>query len=177
MSSSNDSKPIAIRIVRPYESEEAWFENELETMTRSSLILVGASAREPGVVLRFEVTLSTGKPVLRGEGKVLEYVPPKTAADPGLSGLMIRFTKLDPKSKQTVDAAHAKRNPRPALAVAAESEEKAPESVLLPEPERLSPVPASSTLPLERLRAHAQGLSSEAIQSILETGTKLRGSA
>jgi hypothetical protein len=168
MSSSNDSKPIAIRIVRPYESEEAWFENELETMTRSSLILVGASAREPGVVLRFEVTLSTGKPVLRGEGKVLEYVPPKTAADPGLSGLMIRFTKLDPKSK---------RNPRPALAVAAESEEKAPESVLLPEPERLSPVPASSTLPLERLRAHAQGLSSEAIQSILETGTKLRGSA
>jgi hypothetical protein len=63
---------MAIRVVRPHETEEAWFERELETMTRSSLLLVGVSARPAGTILRFEVTLKGGKAVLRGEGKVVE---------------------------------------------------------------------------------------------------------
>jgi hypothetical protein len=99
-------KPIAIRVVRPHETEEAWFEAEVETMTRASIVLVGAAQRPEGTIVRFEVTLTNGKAVLRGEGKVFEYRN-KVFQESG--GLLVRFTKLDSKSKQTVDAAHTKR--------------------------------------------------------------------
>jgi len=99
-------KPVAIRIARPHSTEDDYLTHELDTLTRSSVILVGANSRPAGVVLRFEVTLATGRPVLRGEGRVVEY---KAEAFRGLPGLVLRFTKLDPKSKQLVDRAHAMR--------------------------------------------------------------------
>lgn len=99
-------KPVAIRIARPHSTEDDYLTNELDTLTRSSVILVGANSRPAGVVLRFEVTLATGRPVLRGEGRVVEY---KAEAFRGMPGLVLRFTKLDPKSKQLVDRAHAMR--------------------------------------------------------------------
>ncbi len=99
-------KPVAIRIARPHSTEDDYLTHELDTLTRSSVVLVGANSRPAGVVLRFEVTLATGRPVLRGEGRVVEY---KADAFRGLPGLVLRFTKLDPKSKQLVDRAHAMR--------------------------------------------------------------------
>ncbi|MBX3191207.1 MAG: hypothetical protein KF819_29690 [Labilithrix sp.] len=101
--------PVAIRIVRPYETEEQLFENELETIGKTSVLLIGAHPRPTGVILRFEVTLASGATVLRGEGRVLAH---KENAFRGLAGLSLRFTRLDPRSKAVVDRATALREAR-----------------------------------------------------------------
>jgi hypothetical protein len=105
----NARPPVAIRIARPYETEEAFLEHELETVGKTSVILIGAHSRPAGVILRFEVALSTGTVVLRGEGRVLAH---KDNAFRGQAGLALRFTRLDPKSKAFVDRAVAMREIR-----------------------------------------------------------------
>ena len=101
----NARPPVAVRIVRPYETEEAFLENELETVGKTSVILIGAHSRPTGVILRFEVVLASRATVLRGEGRVLAH---KESAFRGQPGLALRFTRLDPKSKALVDRAARK---------------------------------------------------------------------
>ena len=105
----NTRAPVAIRIVRPYETEAELFANELETLGKTSVVLIGAHPRPTGVILRFEVTLANGETVLRGEGRVLAH---KENAFRGQPGLSLRFTRLDPKSKSVVDRATALRESR-----------------------------------------------------------------
>lgn len=105
----NPRPPVAVRIVRPYESEDEFLESELETVGKTSVILIGAHSRPTGVILRFEVTLASGATVLRGEGRVLAH---KENAFRGQPGLALRFTRLDPKSKALVDRAAAIREAR-----------------------------------------------------------------
>ena len=110
-----DKTPVAIRISRPWDTEEELLANELETLTRTSVVLVGAQQRPDGVVLRFEVTLRSGTAVLRGEGRVVGYKQNALGSEPGLT---LRFTRLDSKSKAFVDRAAARRDgkARPSLA-------------------------------------------------------------
>lgn len=105
-----DSRPpVAIRITRPYSSEDEYVEHELETLTRTGITLVGAQPRPDGVVLRFELVLPSGQVLLRGEGRVVGYKP--NAFD-GVGGLSLRFTRLDMRSKALVDRAAALRDQR-----------------------------------------------------------------
>ena len=101
--------PVAIRIVRPYDSEDELLEHELETLGKTSVVLIGAHPRPTGVILRFEVTLASGATVLRGEGRVLAH---KENAFRGQPGLTLRFTRLDPRSKAVVDRATSMREAR-----------------------------------------------------------------
>lgn len=143
----NARPPVAVRIVRPYDTEEAFLEAELETVGKTSVILIGAHSRPTGVILRFEVTLQTGATVLRGEGRVLAH---KEAAFRGQPGLALRFTRLDPKSKGLVDRAGQIREARlnggdsirPGVTVPPPVPTPAPESVA-PRPVRTSSVPPS----------------------------------
>src|SRR6516164_6097896 len=106
----DDSRqPVAIRVTRPYTTEEGFLENELDTLTRTSVVLIGAQARPQGVVLRFEVLLATGAPLLRGEGRVVGY---KMQVLGDEAGLTLRFTRLDARSKALVDRAAALRDAR-----------------------------------------------------------------
>lgn len=101
--------PVAIRITRPYGNEDEFLEHELETLTRTSVTLLGAQPRPQGVVLRFELVLSSGQAILRGEGRVVGFKPDVLH---GLGGLTLRFTRLDSKSKALVDKAAAARERR-----------------------------------------------------------------
>lgn len=101
--------PVAIRIVRPYQTDDEFLTSELETVGKTSIILIGAHPRPTGVILRFEVTLASGITILRGEGRVLGH---KESAFRGQPGLSLRFTRLDPKSKALVDRAAAMREAR-----------------------------------------------------------------
>ena len=92
---------VALRVVRPYDSEDQFLRDEAFALTRTSLVLVGASPRPEGVILRFEVVLRTGAILLRGEGRVVGHGP--TAS--GEPGLTLKFTRLDPRSKALVDRA------------------------------------------------------------------------
>jgi hypothetical protein len=101
--------PVAIRITRPYGTEDEFLEHELETLTRTSVTLLGAQARPQGVVLRFELMLSSGQAILRGEGRVVGFKPDVLH---GLGGLTLRFTRLDSRSKALVDKAAVERERR-----------------------------------------------------------------
>ncbi len=101
--------PVAIRISRPQASEDEFLEQELETVTRTGVTLLGAQPRPQGVVLRFEIVLASGTIVLRGEGRVVAFKP---NVHQGLGGLTLRFTRLDSKSKALVDKANALRDRR-----------------------------------------------------------------
>lgn len=106
--------PVAIRITRPYGNEDEFLEHELDTLTRTSVTLLGAQPRPQGVVLRFELVLSSGQAILRGEGRVVGF---KSNALNGLGGLTLRFTRLDSRSKTLVDkAASARERRRPSHA-------------------------------------------------------------
>jgi hypothetical protein len=103
------ASPVAIRITRPYSTEDEFLEQELDTLTRTSVTLLGAQARPQGVVLRFELVLSSGHVLVRGEGRVVGFKP---NAHHALGGLTLRFTRLDSKSKALVDKAAALRERR-----------------------------------------------------------------
>jgi hypothetical protein len=106
---SDSLPPVAIRVARPYATEEELLENELETLTRTSVTLLGAQPRPQGLVLRFELVLSSGSVVMRGEGRVVGYKP---NVHDGVGGLTLRFTRLDTRSKTVVDRATALRERR-----------------------------------------------------------------
>ncbi len=175
--------PVAIRVSRPFETEDDLLESELETLTRTSITLIGAPSRPPGLVLRFELVLASGQPLLRGEGRVVGYKPD---AHFGTGGLTLRFTRLDSRSKAVVDRAAAMRERRrpsalpatespslPAPPIALLDEEKsdpaAIESLGLQEPissvetppalDQTAPrLPRDRDALLDRLRARSKGL-------------------
>ena len=101
--------PVAIRITRPQATEDDFLEQELDTLTRTSVTLLGAQPRPSGVVLRFEIVLSSGLVVMRGEGRVVAFRP---NTHQGLGGLTLRFTRLDSRTKMLVDRAAALRDRR-----------------------------------------------------------------
>ena len=184
----------AIRITRPYTSEDDYLQGELETLTRTSITLLGAQQRPVGVVLRFELVLSSGQALVRGEGRVIGFKP---NALHGLGGLTLRFTRLDSRSKALIDRAAALREMRRSSAPPAAGSEPppAPQNTLpapvpspssaalaaVVEPRRSAPPPRSSgTLPtpiatsadrdalLQRLRTRAKDLDASAVRGILD---------
>jgi hypothetical protein len=182
--------PVAIRITRPYGSEEQYLEQELELISKTGITLVGAQPRPQGVVLRFELVLITGHVLVRGEGRVTGFKP---NAHQGVGGLALRFTRIDARSKALLDKATELREarrprstrPPPATpsfpsARPAPPPEAAPSEPVLSE-NRTAAVSrrpgASSALAapprrdalLERLRARAKALEPAAVQRILET--------
>ncbi len=143
--SRSPAAPIAIRITRPYASEDEYLEHELDTLTRASITLVGAQPRAEGVVLRFEVALPSGQVLVRGEGRVVGF---KANAHQGLGGLALRFTRLDMRSKALVDRAAALRERR--------RPSSRPASVPPPAPRVSVPLRPSATpppLPVQSLAA------------------------
>jgi hypothetical protein len=129
--------PVAIRITRPYASEAEFLEREFDTLTHTSVILLGAQARPQGVVLRFEIVLTTGESMLRGEGRVVGYKERAYAGEPGLS---LRFTRLDSRSKTLVDRASALREAR----VRASTSLMSMPAVVVPRPAPQAPPPIPS---------------------------------
>ena len=99
---------MAVRVIRPYLSEDEYLAKEGDSITRTTIELIGAHSRPTGVILRFEVTLQSGKTLIRGEGRVTQFHDRGREDQPSLS---LRFTKLDAKSKALVDRAVAMRQP------------------------------------------------------------------
>ncbi|MBK7395365.1 MAG: hypothetical protein IPJ34_03440 [Myxococcales bacterium] len=106
------SPPVAVRVVRPFADEQSLLDAEVGAFSRTGIVLIGAPSRPNGVVLRFEVCLRDGTAVMRGEGRVVGYRAP-TAQEEG--ALMLRFTRLDVKSKSLLDRAVALREERRSL--------------------------------------------------------------
>ena len=139
--------PVAIRITRPYTTEDEFLEQELDSLSRTSVTLLGAQPRPQGVVLRFELVLSSGHVLMRGEGRVVTFRP---NAHHGLGGLTLRFTRLDSRSKALVDKATTLRERRRPSTVPPE-----PEADRSPAPPPVEPPrPPSPSEPDAELAGH-----------------------
>lgn len=112
MDTPRNSPPVAVRVVRPFATEDELVAAESNAFTRTGVMLLGAPSRPSGVVLRFEICLRDGTPAMRGEGRVVGYRAPEAGED---GALMLRFTRLDVKSKQLLDRAVALREERRSL--------------------------------------------------------------
>jgi hypothetical protein len=134
--------PVAIRITRPHQTEDEFLAAELDTISRTGVVLVGAQQRPEGVVLRFELTLANGAALLRGEGRVVGFKPNVVGNE---SGLALRFTRLDSKSKSLVDRVNQmqgeRREQRRSLAPPPPSGETRQQQPEAPQPEAPPPPP------------------------------------
>jgi hypothetical protein len=129
-----DPRPVGIRIQRPYASEDEFLRGDGLTFGRVGMILPGAPARPPGIVIRFEIVLSDGTAVFRGEGRVVAH---RMHAS-GRTGLEIRFTRLDSHSRELLDKALELRRSGALVPVGA-SIAAPPEMTPSPSPVRVSP--------------------------------------
>ena len=165
--------PVAIRITRPYATEDEFLDKELDTLTRTTVVLIGAQSRPQGVVLRFELALSSGQVLVRGEGRVVGFKP--NAYD-GQAGLTLRFTRLDTRSKALVDRASSLREERkpstrpPKPPEAARASSNPPPAPLHPPPLPAPPslttsappsTPTSTSTPPAPTHEHAHALAPE----------------
>ncbi len=179
----------ALRIVRPYATEEALFESELETIGRTGVLLIGAEAKAAGTVLRFDVVLADGTVLLRGEGRVLGFKERGFRGEPALA---VRFTRIDARSKAVVDRAVARReekgralpssNAEPSEGDRPSTTSMAPASIApasigtAPLAPPLSPSTSTSgddpSARLTRLRQRAAALSSEHVEALLRSSPR-----
>jgi hypothetical protein len=95
-----------MRLLRPYETEEALIEGDFASLGRPWIVLPDVPVVPVGELVRFEVLLSTGAPAIRGEGLVVAYHGPGEPKPPGLE---IKFTRMDARTKSIIERVHAKR--------------------------------------------------------------------
>ena len=95
-----------VRIARPYGSDNEFVEGDFAWLGRTTIILPNGPARTVGELVRFEIVLTNGAPVLRGEGHVVaHYIP----GGPRPAGLEVRYTRVDAKSKLILDRVRERR--------------------------------------------------------------------
>jgi hypothetical protein len=141
MEPPRSAPPVALRIVRPYASEDDLLAAEANAFTRTGVVLIGAPSRPVGVVLRFEILLAGGVVAMRGEGRVVGHRP----GGPGEhAALMLRFTRLDVRSKALLDRAVALREGRSMPPPAAPSAVEAVIEASPPPPLAVASVPPRS---------------------------------
>lgn len=97
---------IPLRIRLPYGSAEEFIEKYGSNIARGGVFIATRALKPEGSLLAFELVLSTGTRVLRGEGSVV-----RAQVDQGgtRAGMTIRFSKLDSPSKALVDRVVAHR--------------------------------------------------------------------
>ena len=149
--------PIKLRVTRPYDTEDAFLQGDLARLGRGSIVLAETPAMPVGRVVRFEVLLSTGAAVFRGEGTVLAHHG-KGGFKP--EGLEVRITRTDAKSKAALERAQALRAAnKPARQVDQQSGVRPaptpePEAAPMPAGRHVEPPPNRDEM-LQRLRDRA----------------------
>jgi hypothetical protein len=146
------STPGALRIERPYDKAEDYLEGDAWTVGRSDMLLVGAADVDQGALVKFEIVLTTGDAVVRGDGRVMETVG---AVDGRPGGVRVRFQKLDADSKAMLRRALQKRGTAPRVeetksAPEASPPPQSPESSGMDPSTRMAASEASSIVAPER---------------------------
>jgi hypothetical protein len=129
--------PVQIRVTRPYDSEAAFLEGDSWTVDRSDMLLCDAAPLPEGTTVKFSILLTTGAPVVQGEGRIVGTIAPG-GGRPG--GVRVRFRQLDAPSKGILRRALdlQKQGAKPGLSKATTAEAPPP-AMPAPEP---APSPA-----------------------------------
>ena len=135
------SEPVILRLVRPYSSVEEYLDAEASTILRHGMVLLDVDPLPEDTLVRFVVSLQTGEPLIKAEGRTRAMVPPG-GGRPG--GLRVRFKRFGATTKAFIDRAVAHH----AGAQAAEAVEEDSSPNAAPVTERELSAPNAAPAPL-----------------------------
>jgi molecular chaperone DnaK len=99
----NEPSPSLVRIYLRYPDEESFITRFAANVTRGGVFLASRKPRPVGDIIRFEISLAQGPPLLYGLGKVT-WVREFNPAEPHRAhGMGVQFTGLDPKCQDLLE--------------------------------------------------------------------------
>lgn len=110
--------PLRIRL--PFATEDEFVERYGVHVGKGGIFIATRAAKPEGTPLSFELVLADGAKLMRGEGVVHEVLVDE---QPGRSGMTVRFTRIDARTRSLIDrivavregAARAEPPPAPAV--------------------------------------------------------------
>jgi uncharacterized protein (TIGR02266 family) len=143
---SNEPKKVPLRIRLPFATEAEFIERYGLHVSRSTLFIATRSPKPVETVLTFELVLSDNSRLMRGEGQVQKLTED---TQQGRSGMLLRLTRVDAKTKELIDRILALRPPGLAGSGRGTPPPLAPPVTLIPTASTPTPAPPSG--PAERL--------------------------
>jgi len=128
---------VPLRIRLPFATEPEFIERYGANVERGGIFIATRGPKPEGTEISFEIVLANGDRLMRGEG-VVQTV--RQDESPGRSGMVVRFVRLEPRTKALIDRICAARDGVPP---AAAEPVAAPPSEPLPPP----PPPARPSAP------------------------------
>ncbi len=108
-----DQREAPVRVRLRYPDLDTFVEKFAPNVTRGGIFLASRDPRPVGTVLRFEVLLRQGGPVLSGKGRVT-WVKEFNPAEPHRPyGMGVQFLQLDPEARPVLETLLKKKQGRP----------------------------------------------------------------
>ncbi len=95
-----DAKPVALRIRLPFATEEEFVERYGPNVARGGIFIATRAVKPVGTAIAFELVLQSGDRLMRGEGTVQQVQEHQAL---GKSGMLVRFVRLDARSRALID--------------------------------------------------------------------------
>jgi molecular chaperone DnaK len=97
---SNEPKKLPLRVKLPFASESEFIDRYGLHVARGGIFIATRAPKPEGTALSFELVLADGTRLMRGEG-VVQTV--SSDHQPGRSGMLVRLTRIDAKTKALID--------------------------------------------------------------------------
>ncbi len=124
---------VPLRIRLPFATEAEFIERYGQNVERGGIFIATRAPKPEGTEISFEIVLSNGERLMRGEGVVQQV---RQEEGPGKTGMVVRFIRLEPRTKALIDRIAAARDGV-----------VAPEPVPAPPSEPLPPPPPKASAP------------------------------
>lgn len=105
-----ESRRIPLRIRLPFASAQEFITRYAAHVAPGGIFIATRAVKPQGTLLSFDVVLSDGSRLMRGEGVVERSTHTDT---PGQSGMLVRFTRVDAETKALLDRITELREPQP----------------------------------------------------------------
>ncbi len=99
--SENEPRKVPLRIRLPFATEDEFIARYGTHVTRGGIFIATKHGKAEGTPLSFELVLQDGVRLMRGEGVVQKRVLDEQL--PGKSGMLVRFTRIDTRTKGLID--------------------------------------------------------------------------
>lgn len=105
--SANEPKKVPLRIRLPFTTEAEFVERYGANVTRGGIFIATKHGKPEGTPISFELVLQDSTRLMRGEGVVQKLL---VDDQPGKSGMLVRFTRIDARTKGLIDLIVEKRD-------------------------------------------------------------------
>jgi len=100
MSTPPPDKRVPLRIRLPFATEDEFIEKYGQHVARGGIFIATKSTKPEGTAVSFDLILTDGTKLMRGEGSVQKL---STDEQPGRSGMLVRFERVDARTKALID--------------------------------------------------------------------------